>query len=390
MSSPSLRLAFCLYRYTPFGGLERNCLAIAQACARRGQRVEVFTRGWEGERPGELAIHELSVRALTNVGRDRAFASALEPRVRAGGFDAVVGFNRLPFLDVFYAADPCFAATRGKRARLVRLGRATRGAWERAIFRAGSTCEVLVQSECEARRYREHYGTEVERLHVLPPGLRPEFLTSDAGEDRARLRAELEIPARDLVLLFVGSDFTRKGLDRALRAFARLDERSRERAWLVVAGAGRPERFRRLADRLGLDTRARFLGGRTDVLALARAADLLLHPAREENTGGVLLEALSQAVPVVASGACGFAEHVERARAGAVLSEPFAPAELERVLAELLADDARRAQAGERGRAHVRGLELACRFELAADVIERAARRRANERSATIEAPATR
>jgi len=54
------------------------------------------------------------------------------------------------------------------------------------------------------------------------------------------------------------------------------------------------------------------------------AADLLVHPARTETTGTVILEAVVNGLPVVASGICGYAEHVARADAGAVLSEPFA------------------------------------------------------------------
>ena len=177
-----MHLAFCLYRFTPFGGLERSFLAIAEACARRGQRVTAFARRWTGERPHGIQVEELPVRALTNAGLDRAFARALEPRIAAGSFDAVVGFNRLPGLDVFYAADPCLAATR-RQPRFTEFGRGhgTRAAWERALAGPASPTEILVQSERERERYREHYGTRAERLHVLPPGLRPEFLAASAA-----------------------------------------------------------------------------------------------------------------------------------------------------------------------------------------------------------------
>src|SRR5262245_909610 len=99
-SVPGLHLAFCLYRFTPFGGLERSFLAIAEACARRGHRVRVLTRSWTGERPGVFEIHELPSSALTNVGRDRAFARAAEAEIARVQPDLVVGFNRMSGLDV--------------------------------------------------------------------------------------------------------------------------------------------------------------------------------------------------------------------------------------------------------------------------------------------------
>ena len=69
--------------------------------------------------------------------------------------------------------------------------------------------------------------------------------------------------------------------------------------------------------------RVRLLGVREDIPELMAAADLLVHPARTETTGTVILEAIVNGLPVIASAVCGYAEHVARADAGAVLPEPF-------------------------------------------------------------------
>jgi len=368
-----VRLALCLYRYTPFGGLERNFLAVAEACRARGHAVSAFTRAWSGARPAGIEVRELAAPARTNVGLDRAFARSLERVLAVEPFDAVVGFNRLPGLDVFYAADPCFAAR--ERGWLVRVGRRyrTRAGWERALLAPEGSTEVLVLAESERERYRAQHGTPPERLHLLPPAVRDEFLAA-APAGAAAARAELGLATDALVVLAVGSDFERKGLDRTLRALAALPPELARRTWFLVAGAGRPGRFERLARALGVAERTRFLGGREDVLALYRAADVLAHPAREENTGSVLLEAASQGVPVLASGACGFAGLVREA--GVVLAEPLVEDELARELAALLADDARRAALGARGRELARAWRMVARTDAAVAVIERAALRR--------------
>lgn len=365
-----MHLVFCLYRFTPFGGLERNALEILRAAEARAHRVSVFTRAWRGARPEGIEVRELRVRAWTNVGLDRGFARALGRELEGLAADVVVGFNRIEGVDVFYAADPCLAATPRK---LALPNRRSRAAWERALAAPEAASEILVQSEREQQRYQEHYGTTAARLHVLPPGLRAEFLAPGPTSARG-WRAELGLPADALVVLAVGSDFARKGLDRSLAALARLPVALRERTWLVAAGAGRPARFERLARELGLATRVHFVGGRADVLAAYRAADLCLHPAREENTGTVLLEALSQGVPVVCSAECGFAPLVAAARAGHVLAAPFEAAELARVLAALLGDADERAELGARGRAFARTFPMERRAALALDVIERVAR----------------
>jgi len=371
----SLDLAFCLYCVTPFGGLERNCIELALAARRRGHQVSLFTRRFEGARPEGIEVHELPVGAWTNIGRDRAFAGAVRGALERARPDVVVGFNKLPDLDVYYAADPCAAATRGWPSPLALPNRRQRAAWERALFGRGAATECLVLSERERQRYREHYGTEDERLHVLPPGLRAEFL-ADGPQAAADMRAELGLPRDALVVLAVGSDFARKGLDRTLDALAVLPDEMRARTGLVVVGSGRPARFRSRARALGLEERVRFTGGRADVLDCYRAADLLVHPAREENTGSVLLEALSQGVPVVCSSACGFASEIERSRAGRVLDTPFDAQELARCCAELLGDSGLRRELGERGRAAARSFPMERRTDVALDVIESVARRK--------------
>jgi UDP-glucose:(heptosyl)LPS alpha-1,3-glucosyltransferase len=368
-----VHLALCLYRYTPFGGLERNAFELARAAHARGHRVSVLTRAWSGARPDGIEVHELPVRAWTNVGRDAAFARALARELPALAPDVTVAFNRIAGVDVFYAADPCLAAARDAPGRLALPNRRQRAAWERALAAPSGSTELLVQSEREEQRFRAHHATPAARLHVLPPGLRPEFLR--AGPARApELRAALSVPAAARLVLAVGSDFARKGLDRTLAALAALPEAQRARTWLVVLGAGKARRFARAARDLGLAARVRFTGGRTDVLAAYRAADLLLHPAREENTGTVLLEAASQGVAVVCSAECGFATLLERARAGVVLASPFDAHELAHTTGALLADDARRARLGARGRALARAFPMEARTARALAVIERVAR----------------
>jgi len=370
-----LHLAFCLYRVTPFGGLERNCLELARAAQRRGHRVSLFTRRFEGARPEGLEIHELAVRAWSNIGLDLAFASAARAALERARPDVVVGFSKMEGLDVFYAADPCLAATRGRPARLALANRRQRAAWERVLFAPGARTELLVLSARERERYRECYGTEAERLHLLPPGLRAEFL-AEGPELAPELRAELGLPPEALVVLAVGSDFARKGLDRTLAALAQLPRELDERTWLLVVGAGRPARFERQARALGLAQRLRFAGGRADVLGCYRAADLFVHPAREENTGSVLLEALSQGVPVVCSRECGYALHVAEGRAGRVLPAPFDTEELARVCTELLGDEGPRFELGQRGRATAQAFPMERRTAVALDVIERVGERK--------------
>ena len=132
----------------------------------------------------------------------------------------------------------------------------------------------------------------------------------------------------ELVVLCIGSGFKTKGLDRSLRAFASLPPELRARSRLIAIGDDRPTRFARLAGQLGITKRFAIWKGRDDIPQVLQGGDLLLHPAYYENTGTALLEAVVAGLPVLATATCGYAFHVEAARAGRVIGEPFAQAEL--------------------------------------------------------------
>ena len=105
-----------------------------------------------------------------------------------------------------------------------------------------------------------------------------------------------------------------------------------------------------------------------DVPDLLLAADLVIHPARNESAGSVLIEALAAGVPVLCSGNCGFADHV-RESGGIVLHKPFRQRLLNRTLLRALAtpekiDDMKRNAIG-----YGQGGDFYRRAEVACDII---------------------
>ena len=288
-----MKLAFLLFEYFPYGGLQRDMLAIAEAAEARGHQVTVFTRAWHAERPASPRVETLEVGARSNHGRDAAFVAAVGARLT--GFDRVVGFNKMPGLDWYYAADGCLAARyRGPRRWLPRYR--SKLAMEAAVFDPAAGTGVLSISPLQRALYQRHYGTPDHRFVDLPPGIRRDrALPEDHALRRARLRTEMGIGETTPMLLFVGSGFRTKGLDRAIRALARLPEETR----LFVVGDDNAGPYQRLARRLKVDDRVRFMGGQDNVPDWLWSADLLLHPAYAENTGTVLLEAAVAGLPRV-------------------------------------------------------------------------------------------
>jgi UDP-glucose:(heptosyl)LPS alpha-1,3-glucosyltransferase len=370
-------LAFCLYRYFPYGGLQRDMRRIALACRQRGYRIAVYTTAWEGDVPEGFELHVHRPGGLTNHGRMRRYHAWLARELTQQPPACVVGFNKMPGLDVYFAADSCFEQRAEQEPRWFRLTGRYRvyAAFEKAVFDPTSSTEVLLIAEPQKDAFQRCYGTPDARLHLLPPWIAPDRKrTEDRPQVRRDVRNALGVAPDRLLLLEVASNFQTKGLDRTLVAMAFLPETWHRRTKLAIIGQDPSRRYRRLARRLGLADHVTFLGARNDVMELMAGADLLVHPARNEAAGVVLIEALVSGLPVVCSGLCGHAGHIRRAQAGAVLSEPFQQAELNRVLPDMLGND-RLTSCSTHALAYAANLNVYDMPERAADVIESVAAR---------------
>ncbi len=368
-----MQLAFVLYKYFPYGGLQRDFLRIALECQRRGHGIRVYTMSWDGAIPEGFEVILRPVRALTNHRRNERFARKVLDELEHSPVDRVVGFNKMPGLDVYYAADPCFEEKiRTQRGPLYRLSARYRhfARFERDVFSPAARAEILLISEVEQPYFARHYRTPPERFHVLPPGIAADRRApADAAQVRAALRQELGLADQDLLLVQIGSGFKTKGLDRSIEALAALPAELRARTRLAVIGQDNPAIFQAQAKRLNVAEQVDFLGGRDDVPRFLLGADLLIHPAYSENTGTVLLEALVSGLPVLTSAACGYAHYIEEADCGLVVPAPFEQSVLNNMLVDILSD------ADLRQRWHRQALEFADRADLyslpekAADVI---------------------
>ena len=344
-----MRIAFCLFKYFPFGGLQRDFLRIAQACLARGHVIDVYTLSWEGQLEPGLAIHVISVKSLTNHQRRLDYIRQVTPFLQAGHYDAVVGFNKMPGLDVYFAADTCYQsrarAQHGWWYRLTRRYRHT-VALEKAVFDPAANTTILLIAPRQQAEFSRYYDTPAERFHVLPPGIaRDRAAPGDALQQRQRTRAEYGIKPKDFLLLSVGSGFKTKGLDRTLIALAALPPELKSRTRLFVIGEDNARRYQRQAARLRIDAQVHFLGGRLDVPRFLLAADILLHPAYHENTGTVLLEALISGLPSIVSEVCGYAHYIHDAAAGIVIPSPFQQERFNHALTNMLSFDDIRAAA---------------------------------------------
>ncbi len=378
----SYKLAFVIERYFEFGGLQRNMLRFALACAKQGHDVTVFTGRWEGPLEPPVKVEIVDFAAWTNHGMIKKIEAFVGTLKTQDTFDCIIGFHRIGGLDVYYSGDVCLKAKlqQQRRWRLRFLPRyQSYLKQEEAVFGRASDTDLMLISPVEAEKFQQIYATPANRIHMLPPGIDRDRLASNPlpDEKRRQFRNEFGAGDNDLIILTVGSSFRTKGIDRAIGAIAALPEELKNRCRYLVVGQGQIGKFHAIANRAGLGDRVYFTGGRQDIANFYAAADILLHPARTENTGNTLLEAMVCGLPVIATDACGYAPYIRQAGAGTVCPEPFAPQQLNRALYEMLAIEPQRLQYGKNGQQYCRTADLYSRTEKGVEVIlDRAERNR--------------
>jgi len=340
-----MRFAFALYNYFPYSGLARDFLRILLEAVERGHSVEVYVSKWQGDKPPGINIHILNASGFTNHGRNAQFHRRFNKAISKEHFDAVVGFNKMPGLDIYYGADYCYIAR--AKPRYGPIYRITpryhyQHAFEHSVFHAHEDTTIFSLSSREMGVYQQHYGTPKSRFVMMPPTLDvARRLKGDYEKIRERKRKDLGLNDEKL-LLFIGSGFKTKGLDRAIKAMHDLPEKLKTNTRLFIVGQDNTTRtYQKQIEQLGLGDRVSFLGGRDDVPELMIAGDLLIHPAYSENTGTVILEAIISGLPVIATDVCGYAPHIAKADAGLILYSPFEQALLDQGLVTMLTSNKR-------------------------------------------------
>ena len=330
-----MKVAIVRQRYSPYGGAERFVARALPAMERAGIDVTLISRKQQGW--GARRFLRVDPFHLGNLWRDWSFARAAARAWRREHFDLVQSHERIPGCDVYRAGD-------GVHRRWLELRRAASGPLERLGMALNPYHRYVCNAEkrmlehprlraviCNSKMVRDEiqraFRVAPEKLHVIYNGVDLEHFHPGQRERlRGATRAELGCSAQDTVFVFVGSGFSRKGIDAAAAAVAQGPY------WLIVVGR---DRFHGPSH-----PRIKFVGGQQDVRPYYAAADCFLLPTRYDPFPNTALEAMAMGLPAIVSARCGAAEVVEPGVNGWVC-RPDDSAGIARLMKE--ADDAIRA-----------------------------------------------
>jgi UDP-glucose:(heptosyl)LPS alpha-1,3-glucosyltransferase len=391
-----MRVALLHPRAALQGGVERQIHDLGVRLADAGHEVHWFCARRRGALDQRIRCQLVAeppglLRAARSLAFDRLAQRAL---ARLGPFDVVHGFGKTSRQDVYRDGSGCLAdfQTYAFQSRgpewLEALRRHSPPALlaariERERYRPGGCRFVLPISALVREQILRLYPLPPERVRVLHPAVDLErFRPLSSAAERGAARAQLGLPAAPPLLVFVGSDFRRKGLPALLAALRGLPH-----AQALVLGADRPARMRRarsLAHELGVAERVRFAGSRSDPERWLPAADCLAFPSLFDAFGNAVLEAMASGLPAVVSRRAGSAEVVTPGRNGDVVGDPEDGAALAAAIEPFLEPDLREKAgrlAREEAERHGWEAQLAAVLAVYREVVEEKRREAALTRS---------
>lgn len=324
----ALDIAIAAYRLAAAGGLERHALRLAEALLARGHAVTLYTTE-AGSTPHGATVALIERRGLSNQGRLTAFARDLGAAAK-GRHDVIVGFQKMAGLDTLFCCDWCFADRHISFFMRFMPRYRMMADLEAACFGPRAKTSLLMLAEPQAEAYRRSYPGCADRMVVLPPTLDARRMVAGIDpEARLAARRALGLTEEQTAWFWLGLQPRVKGLDRAIEALARAPD-----ARLLACGTDPTKRLARecmaLARRLGCADRVTMPGslGEEDLRRHFLAADVLIHPARLDVTGTVIVEALGAGLPVIVTDNCGYAPHVAASGAGIVVGRDAPAAEI--------------------------------------------------------------
>ena len=239
-----MRFLLAIYKYNPFGGLQRDTLRLIRELTGRGHEVAVFTTAWEGPQPPAGTSLELvpASKLRSNHANMVKFAEVFRQRLERRDFDVSVAMSRIPGADFYFAADVCMKTYWSNLHSAFALRFNPRYAaylkLEQAVAAPPSRTHIACIAQAQMRDYATAYGTEQDRMFLLPPGMDPSCRRPPEPEAEA-IRTEIRrtnlATPNDTVILLVSNSIYNKGTDRAIAAVGALPDEAKKtvRLWLV-------------------------------------------------------------------------------------------------------------------------------------------------------------
>ena len=191
-----------------------------------------------------------------------------------------------------------------------------------------------------------HYDIGKAPVRIIPNAADTARFKPCSPQKRKQWRVQNGIPESDVLAVFVGGEWRRKGLDLAIEALGRIPQKNVR--LLVLGKDAEQARFEALASETGVGERINFLGFRNDVTEAMGASDIFLFPSWYEAFSLATIEAAACGLPILATKINGAEDFVEPGETGFFIEHD--PEQIATVLERLVANETDRRRLGENAR----------------------------------------
>ena len=321
-----MKIGLVLERFDPErGGLENWSWQFARSLAARGHQVHVVAFAFYPDAAHDPIIQHQLEMPRSRLDRAEVIAAEL-PKL---------GFDIVHDMGIGWSADviqPHAGSTKAlwehnlmriPKWRQIRFWRERRYRELEEIERrqhANSSAVIVPVSRMLAHNFESLHQLPASRIRVIYNGVEVEkFAPAIRQIYRDAVRRDLDI-GNEVLFLSVAHNLLLKNAEATIRAVARLANDG-AKLRLVIAGGKKPDRFVKLASKLGVSKIVTFLG-LVDPIPYYAAADVFVHPTWYDPCSLVTLEASSCGLPVITSRFNGAAELMKDGTEGFVLADP--------------------------------------------------------------------
>jgi len=344
-----MKIAFIIYNFSESkGGVERYAYDLARYLAREDNQIHIFCHYLDAKtaenEPANVIFHQVPAAGPAAALKYLSFAANAEKMLRADRFDIIQHFGRTYYRDnkkspyitkqVYRVGSGChweylkeqhpsMSNIFGRLIQYLNPRNQIIMHLERKSFLASPDKKIIAISKKVKSEIQQYYNIPDHAIRIVYNGIdAARFNIGNREKYRKEARAKEGFTDDNIVLLFVGSGFERKGLRYAIEGLARLPEEKRANLKLLVVGNGSIPKYQSLAKKLGIENQVVFAGAQSNIEKYYAAADIFLFPTLFEPFGTVCLEAMASGLPVITTVIAGASEIITDAIDSFIIPKP--------------------------------------------------------------------
>ncbi|WDP89408.1 MAG: glycosyltransferase family 4 protein [Desulfobacter sp.] len=317
----ALRIALIIKNFVATGGAERYAVEAAQRMVENGHEIDLYAREIDGSLTRGMTVFRIPEKMMfSSVLALHSFSRGVLARMEGKMYDVVHSHDKGCRGDISTIHTFSFMRGMGTMSLLKKINEffISPRAWLYIhMERQQASSSRLVAVSDVIREDLQDCHRRFGGISVIPPGVDIDvFSPLKIAAMRASARREQGLAPDETAVLFVGSEFRRKGLDNLIPAI------DRGMKLFVVGRQEKMEHYTRLVAEYGLGDRVVFTGLTDNVLRYYALADVLVLPSLAEAFGMTVLEAMACGIPVVTSRAAGCSCLIDSGRNGIVFDSP--------------------------------------------------------------------